>query len=188
MTDTKDLILKLREVRDQKKLSYNNILALMEQNGDHLSTSTLSNVFSGDIETVSKSLSYEYTLRPIANALLDLETIEANDDMDTQAMKVILQYKIQRIEELESALAKEQVKYHDKMDKERQQFDKERKLFEEERESHARQIAFLNRQIELKDKRMDQLLDAVFQKDNQHQELLKLIMSCPARNGMKCEE
>ena len=140
------------------------------------------------IETVGDDTELNRYYKDRLKYSLDLETIEANDDMDTQAMKVILQYKIQRIEELESALAKEQVKYHDKMDKERQQFDKERKLFEEERESHARQIAFLNRQIELKDKRMDQLLDAVFQKDNQHQELLKLIMSCPARNGMKCEE
>ena len=43
-------------------------------------------------------------------------------------------------------------------------------------------------QIELKDKRMDQLLEAVFKKDSQHQELLKLIMACPARQGKKCEE
>ena len=172
MTNTKELIMKLREVRKEKELSYNDILILMEKNGDHLAKSTLSSVFNDDLD--SKSFDYEYTIKPIATALLDIETIEADDDMDTQAMKVLLQYKIQRIEELEAALAKEKVKYHERLDKEREQ--------------HAKSIEFLKHQIELKDKRMDQLLEAVFVKDSQHQELLKLIMSCPMRQEKKCEE
>lgn len=172
MTNTKDLILKLREVRLEKGLSYNDILALMEKNGDHLSKSTLSSIFNDDLD--SKSFDYEYTLKPVATALLDIETIEADDDMDTQAMKVLLKYKIQRIEELEAALAKEKVKYHERLDK--------------EREKHERSIEFLKHQIELKDKRMDMLLEAIFTKDSQHQELLKLIMTCPARAVKSCEK
>lgn len=172
MTNTKELIMKLREVRLEKGLSYNDILALMEKNGDHVSKSTLSNVFTEDLD--SKSFDYDNTIKPIATALLDIETIEADDDMDTQAMKILLQYKSQRIKELEASLANEKVKYHERLDK--------------EREKHEKDIAFLAHQIELKDKRMDQLLEAVFAKDSQHQELLKLIMSCPARFGQKCEE
>jgi len=172
MTNTKELIMKLREVRREKGLSYNDILLLMEKNGDHLSKSTLSSIFNDDLD--SKTFDYEYTIKPVATALLDIETIEADDDMDTQAMKVLLKYKIERIEELEAALAKEKVKYHERLDK--------------ERAKHEKDIAFLTHQIELKDKRMDQLLEAVFKKDSQHQELLKLIMTCPARQGNKCEE
>jgi len=172
MTNTKELILKLREVRLEKGLSYNDILRLMKKNNDGVSKSTLSSVFNDDLD--SRSFDYENTIKPIATALLDIETIEADDDMDTQAMKVLLRYKSQRIEDLEGALAKEKVKYHERLDK--------------EREKHEKDIAFLAHQIELKDKRMDMLLEAIFAKDSQHQELLKLIMTCPARTGKKCEE
>ena len=88
MTNTKDIIIKLKEVREEKGLSYNDILALMEKNGDYLAKSTLSKVFSEGSEELS--FKYEETIRPIANALLDIETIEDTDNMDTQAMKSLL--------------------------------------------------------------------------------------------------
>ena len=177
MTNTKDIIVKLKAVREEKGLSYSDILDLMEKNGDYLSKSTLSRVFAEGSEELS--FKYEETIRPIANALLDIETIEDTDDLDTQAMKILLTYKIDRIKELEStvqslesSLANEKVKYHEKLDKEREQY--------------ARTIEFLKEQISLKDKRMDQLLNAVFEKDNQHKELLELILTCPARKGEEC--
>jgi len=177
MTYTKDIIVKLKAVREEKGLSYSDILDLMEKNGDYLAKSTLSRVFAEGSE--EQSFKYEETIRPIAKALLDIETIEDTDDLDTQAMKILLTYKIDRIKELEASvqsleasLANEKVKYHEKLDKEREQY--------------ARTIEFLKEQISLKDKRMDQLLDAVFEKDNQHKELLELILSCPARQGKEC--
>ena len=174
MTNTKDIIIKLKEVRDEKNLSITDIENLLEANNDHLSRSTISRVFAeGSEET---SFKYEETIRPIANALLDIETIEEDDDMDIQAMKSLLKYKIQRIEELEEqvkdlkvALDKEKLKYHEKL--------------EAEREQYYKRIDFLKEQVSLKDKRMDFLLDAVFQKDMQHKELLELILSCPARKN-----
>lgn len=174
MTNTKDIIMKLKEVRDERGLSYNDILSLMEKNGDYLSKSTISRVFGEGSEDLS--FRYEETIRPIANALLDIETIEDSDNMDVQAMKSLLKYKIQviednekRIAELEIALDKEKVKYHEKMDAEREQYSK--------------RIAFLMEQINLKDKRMDQLLEAVFTKDKQHAELLERVLIC-----QKCKE
>ena len=179
MTNIKDIIIKLKEVREEKGLSYNDILDLMENNGDYLSKSTLSRVFADGSEEVS--FRYDETIRPIANALLDIENIEEDDNMDVRAMKSLLKYKIERIEELEkqlqqveSALAKEKVKYHEKLDKEREQ--------------HQKSINFLTNQIDLKDKRMDMLLEAVFTKDLQHKELLDVILSCPARKNGDCNE
>ena len=174
MTNTKDIIIKLKEVREEKGLSYANIIEMLEQNGDYISKSTLSRVFSEGSEELS--FRYDETLRPIAKVLLDLETIEDTDNLDVQAMKSVLKYKIARIEELErqvelleSSLAKEKVKYHEKLDKEREQ--------------NRRSIEFLKEQISLKDKRMDQLLEAVFKKDLQNNELLNLIVSCPCRKA-----
>ena len=170
MINTRDIIVKLKEVRDEKGLSYTNILDLMEKNGDYLSKSTLSRVFSEGSEDLS--FKYEETIRPIAKALLDIETIEEDDNMDVQAMKSLLKYKIQRIEELEkqvkdleAAIDREKLKYHEKMDKERQTW--------------ARSIDFLKEQVSYKDKRIDLLLEAVHEKDKRFTEILDHILSCP---------
>ena len=174
MTNSRDVILKLKEVREEKGLSYSDILDLMEKNGDFLSKSTLSRVFAEGSEDIK--FRYEDTIRPIANALLDIENQEDTDSMDVKAMKSLLKYKIERIEELErqiehleTALDKEKIKHHDKLDA--------------ERELYNRRVDFLKEQISLKDKRMDQLLEAVFEKDKQHKEMLEKLLKCS-----KCEK
>lgn len=170
MTKTKEIIIKLKEVRDEKGYSLNDIVDLVEKNGDFISRSYIQRVFAEGSE--DNSFRYEDTIRPIANALLDIDRIEAEDDMDTQAMKTLLQYKNQRITELErqlelaaAALDKEKVKYHEKLDK--------------ERERSQRSIEFLKEQISYKDKRMDLLLDSVEKKDKRLSELIDHIMNCP---------
>ena len=173
MTNSKDIIVRLKEVREEKGLSYNDILNLMEQNGDYLAKSTISRVFADGSE--EQSFRYEETIRPIANALLDIDNIEETDNMDTRAMKSLLKYKNdriveleQRIEQLESALDKEKLKYHEKMDAERERWN--------------RSIDFLKEQVAYKDKRMDLLLDAVQEKDSLHKEMLEKLLKCS-----KCE-
>ena len=179
MTNTKEIILKLKEVREEKGLSYGDILDLMEKNNDFVSKSTISRVFSEGSENLS--FRYEETLRPIAKALLDIETIEADDNVDVRAMKSLLQYKIQRIEELEAqieqmeaAFAKERLKYVEEMEQEKEQ---SRKSFD-----------FLKKQIEQKDHRIDFLLEANMSKDLRYDELLNLIMSCPCRKAQEGKE
>ena len=173
MTNTKDIILKLKEVREEKGYSYTDILNMMEANGDFLSKSTISRIFADGSEETS--FRYEETIRPIANALLDIENEEADDDMDTKAMKSLLRYKIQRIEDLEkqiehleTALDKEKISYHEKLDEKQEQF--------------QRSIDFLKEQISYKDQRMDLLLNAVQEKDRLHKEMLEKLLRCS-----KCE-
>lgn len=177
MTNTRDIILKLKEVRENRGLSYTDIINMLEKNGDFLARSTISRIFSEGSEDLS--FRYEETIRPIANALLDIETIEDDDTDDLQAIKSILRYKIKRIEELEGQikelkvlLDKEKIKSAEKMEKERKQYDAK--------------IDFLKDQISLKDKRMDMLLNAVYEKDKMHKELMEHIMSCPYRRN--CDE
>ena len=165
MPNTKEIILKLKEVREEKGLSYGDILDLMEKQGDYISKSTLSRLFAEGSEDCS--FKYEETIRPIAKALLDIETIEETDDMDVQAMKSLLKYKMQLIEDLEKKvealtgdLAKEKLKYHEKMDKERDNFQKS--------------LNFCRAQIDLKDKRIDQLLETNIK-------LLNQLLICPCR-------
>ena len=169
MTNTRDIILKLKEVREERGLSYGDILDLLEKNGDYLAKSTISRVFAEGSE--EQGFRYEETIRPIANALLDIENIEDTDNMDVQAMKSLLKYKIQRIEDLErqiehlkTALDKEKISYHEKLDEKQEQF--------------QRSLDFLKEQISYKDQRMDLLLSAVQEKDRLHKEMLEKILKC----------
>ena len=169
MTNTKDIIIKLKEVREEKGLSYGDILDLLEKNGDFLSKSTLSRVFAEGSEEIK--FRYEDTIRPIANALLDIDNIEETDEMDVKAMKSLLKYKNQmivdlekKVQDLETALDKQKIKANEKLEK--------------ERESWSRSIEFLKEQVAYKDKRMDLLLEAVQVKDKLHQEMLDKLLKC----------
>lgn len=162
MTNCRDLILKLKEVNNEKNLSYGEIEAITERNGEHVSIASISRVFADGSE--NGSFRYEGTLKPIANAILDIDTIEEDDDLDTQALKMMLKYKAAKIKELEAELDHAKVKYHEKLEKERAQ--------------SRNSIDFLKEQIALKDKRMDMLLDAIFEKDKQHNELLSRFVKC----------
>ena len=159
MNKTRDLIIKLKAVKEEKGLSLNKIVDLIEANGDFISRSSIQRVFADGSEDCS--FRYEETIRPIAKALLDIENIEDNDSLDTATLKALLKYKIQRIEDLENqlehlqaALDNEKLKRHEKID--------------EIRAEYERKIDFLKEQITLKDKRMDILLDALLRKENTH--------------------
>ena len=171
MTNTKDIIVKLKEVRQEKGLSFGDILNLMEKNGDYLSKSTLSRVFADGSE--DKSFRYEETLRPIANALLDIETLETDDDIDTQAYKAILKLKKDLLFEYEAQIKslKEEVEEVARREKE-----KYLARLEKETLTFQKNLAFLNNQIELKDHRIDHLLDA-------NEKLLNQLLLCN-----KCKE
>ena len=173
MTNVKELIMKLREVRKERNLSYGDIMDKMEENGDFVSKSTLSRLFS-ESTTDFHSFRYEDTIRPIAKVLLDMENIEETDDMDTKALKSLLKYKMQMIEDLEkqiehlnSELDKEKIKHHEKIDKEREQF--------------QTSLNFLKTQVDLKDKRIDQLMDS-------NMALTDHFLNCPYKQGCKDNE
>lgn len=145
---------------------------MLEANGQHLSRSTISRFFSEGSEDVS--FRYEETIKPIADVLLDTDNIEENDNMDVQAMKSLLKYKAERIKELESqiehlqaALDKERVKGYEK-------FTKERELCND-------RINFLTSQIEIKDKRIDMLMDENADNFKRLNELMDKFMHCPYR-------
>lgn len=180
MTNTKDIILKLKDVRQEKQLSFSDILDLMEQNGDYLSKSTISRVFADGSE--DKSFRYEETIRPIANALLDIENIEQDDDIDTQAYKSLLKLKKDLIEEyaeqnkvlkeeLETIKNRERVKYAERLEKETKHFNDS--------------LSFMSKQIQLKDQRIDALLSTTTELMTTNNKLLKQLMDCPLR---KCDE
>lgn len=159
MIETRELILKLKNAKKEKNLSINDIVSLT---GNYLSKTTVQRVFADGSE--NSSFRYEDTIRPLVKALLDVDTIEDSDDMDTKALKSLLKLKIQRIEELENQLKEEKIKNHEKMEKERKQYD-----------IH---IGLLNEQIAIKDKRMDEMKQRFDRKDEQYTELVNRLLNC----------
>ena len=177
MIDTKDVILALKKVKKDKNLSLDKIVTLMEENGEFVSKTTLSRVFAKGSE--NQTFRYEATLRPIANALLDIENYEEYDDPETFAFKSLLQLKMRVIDEnskkiselekqLEDVATKEKLKYNDKLEKHDAQ--------------HQKSIDFLKKQIELKDHRITQLLDANDRLSITNNRMLNQILDCPLKD------
>ena len=164
MIDTRDVILALKKVKSEQKLSIDKILKMVEQQDPStaVSRTSIARVFrKGSEEHIFK---YEGTLRPIAKALLDIENIETTDDTETTAYKSILRLKADLIEELESKIQTVESEEHAKY----------QKKLEQATESFQRSVAFLKEQIILKDKRIDQLMDA-------NEKLMQELLNCPQR-------
>ena len=176
MTNVKDVILKLREVQKEKQLSYDKILSMLEGDGEYLSRSTLSRLFGNKWQEYS--FDYEKTILPIANALLDIDTIESDDDIDTKAYKALLMFKMSIIdenarrinelkEEINTVREKEHLKYSEKLEKETAQF--------------QQNIDFMSKQIELKDKRIDLLMEANDRLSIMNNKMLEQFLQCPLK-------
>lgn len=132
-----NIILRLKEVRD-KTPDYT-----LQKISDHtgVSLSTVQRVFAEGSE--NQNFRYE-SIKPIAKMLLDLDSLDEGED-DEKALKAIIQFKEAAIEQLKDQLTQEREKHEKKLEKERAQ--------------HKTSIDFLKHQIELKDDRIDLLLD-----------------------------
>lgn len=175
LIDTKAVILSLQKVKKEKKLSLEKIYKLVEDKDPScaVSRTTIARVFRDGAET--QIFKWEASLRPIANALLDMEEIEIGDDIDTQAMKSILKLKKDLISELEAKLQtvqnEEKLKYHKKLETETAKFQKS--------------LDFLREQIDLKDKRIDLLMNANDRLSITNDRLIHQLMDCPLRKDCK---
>ena len=133
LTNTQNIISKLKEVKKQNELTLPRILDMIEANGDYLSMTTLRRVFAANSEQ-EDSFNYDKTIRPIANVLLLQEEYAPEGTVSTtenEALKAVLKLKNEEIESL------------------KKQIEIMRKMYEE-------RIDFLIDQIRKKDKRMDE--------------------------------
>ena len=134
-----NIIKRLKDVRThQPELTLQRI-------SEHIgvSISTVSRIFAEGSE--NQTFRYD-SVRPIAQMLLGIDDLDEGDE-DEKALKAIIQFKDAKIRELEQKLIEEREKHEKKLEKERIQ--------------HKASIDFLKHQIELKDDRIDLLLDMV---------------------------
>ena len=133
LTNTQNIVSKLKEVKKQNELTLPRILDMIEANGDYLSMTTLRRVFAANSEQ-EDSFNYDKTIRPIANVLLLQEGYApdgSGTNTENEALKAVLKFKNEEIEALQ------------------RQLELIRKMYEE-------RIDFLIDQIRKKDKRMDE--------------------------------
>ncbi len=139
-----NIIKRLKDVRThQSELTFQRI---SEHTG--VSISTVSRIFADGSE--NQTFRYD-SVRPIAQMLLGIDDLDEGDD-EEKGLKAIIQFKDAKIKELEDRLSEEREKYEKKLEKERLQ--------------HRTSIDFLKHQIELKDDRIDVLLDMVHRKED----------------------
>lgn len=82
---TKDLILRLKKIKAQERLSNANIMQMIDENGDQISSTTLTRVFAKGSE--DQNFRYYETLQPIAKVLLKLDQEEEGISDEEQATK-----------------------------------------------------------------------------------------------------
>ena len=129
-TSAAELIRQLKEVKLKDEITYPRIMDRMEKNGKFVSLTTLRRVFADGSEMSANSFSYENTLLPIAEALLNAEDVPTPDSPcaeDIDALKAVIRVQNEEISRLH------EIKEH----------------------LEAR-ITFLLEQIEKKDRRMDE--------------------------------
>ena len=156
MINTRDLILRLKSVKTKRGLSLDRILILMESKGKFVSKSTLSRVFRNGSEECS--FSYEGTLRPLASVLLEDDAICTEvsgkiDDHENLLKESGLSIEYQRSNSLlinRVEVMKEEM--YELLSEERAEHEREKADLKNE-------IAYLKKQIEVKDNHFNKLFD-----------------------------
>ena len=126
LTRSQELIRQLKEVKQKNEITYPRIMDRMEKKGKFVSLTTLRRVFADGSETNANSFSYENTLLPIAEALLEPEDVPT-EDPQIDALKAVIHVQNEEIARLH-----------------------------EMKEHLEGRITFLLEQIEKKDRRMDE--------------------------------
>ena len=131
LTRSQELIRQLKEIKRADEITYPRIMERMERNGKHVSLTTLRRVFADGSENSANNFSYENTLLPIAEALLNVEDMPTLEDSpcakEIDALKAVLHVQNEEIARLH-----------------------------EMKEHLEARITFLLEQIERKDRRMDE--------------------------------
>lgn len=168
--DNKYYISSIKKAYSEKGLTQLEVLEMVKENGFYpISASTLSRILADGSENAS--FNFERSIFPLYDTLCGIDDFDEGNDENLKVFKTILKLKDEQIKELK-------VHYSEKLESEYNGF--------------KQQTDFLNHQIELKDQRIDdlifmtkELISSVKSKDDKHDELLKLILDCPARKKME---
>ncbi len=131
LTNAQELIRQMKEAKEANEITYPRIIERMEKNGKVVSLTTLRRVFADGSETNAGAFSYENTLMPIAEVLLNAEDVPTPCDSpcakEIDGLKAVIHVQNEELARLH-----------------------------EMKEHLEIRITFLLEQIEKKDRRMDE--------------------------------
>ena len=126
----------MKTIKESNEITYPRIIERMEKNGRVVSLTTLRRVFAEGSEANAANFSYENTLMPIAEVLLNVEDVPTPEDapnaQQIEALKAVVHCQNEEIARLH-----------------------------ELKEHLENRISFLLEQIEKKDRRMDEKDDII---------------------------
>lgn len=139
-----DTIIWLKEIKNARKLTPQKIFEILELAGYHVSLNSIKKVFEDGSE--DKHFNFHSTIQPISQVLLGIYGSRSGD-AEADALRADIRVKVELIEKLERLLA-------------------------ENKTDSTRRIDFLKNQIDLKDKRIDDLMRRVDSVLESNRELL----------------
>lgn len=111
-----DLILQLKQIREERELSYQKILDMVEESGGSISMSTVRRVFAPDSE--DKSFRYEDTIKPLVVAMLGINGPSpegGSQSTEIEALKTVIGIKNQENAELAAENERVKAEYEGKL-------------------------------------------------------------------------
>lgn len=142
---THDLILRMKRIVQDQKLSAQNIYDLLEQEGYHVSLNSIKRVFSEGSE--HEHFRFHDTIQPISRVLLDIYGSDT-DNSEIEGLKAAIRVKDELITKLERELARTKTESSDR-------------------------IEYFKHQIALKDERIDRLMSRVDEVLSSNRDLLQ---------------
>lgn len=186
--DIKELILSLKRVREDRGLNVDEITEIVTKANPTTapSRSSIARVFAEGSENEASHFRFEATLKPICNALLDIESDELDDSANELAYKSLIRYKKDLLDDYASQLRDLKEELRTIKEKERKRFDEK---LEKETEQFHKSINFAKEQIALKDHRIDQLLNSNDRLQTSNDKLMEInntlilqLTNCPLKN------
>ena len=193
MTDAMEVVLTMQDIVEERGLTYDKIYDIVYEK-DPLncpSRTTISRVFKKGAENEASSFNFEKTLKPIYNALLDVDIDKEGDSVNVLAYKSLLRYKSDLLTDYQRQNAELKEELKTIKQKERERYDK---MMAEEREKYYKNSVFTMEQIKLKDARIDELLSVnrenastVKEVVTTNNKLVNQLMQCPYAKEIKNE-
>lgn len=150
---THDLILRLKEIKEEQHLTPQRICDMLDAANEHVSLTTVKKVFAEGSE--NQHFRYHDTIQPISRVLLALYPDDSGIS-EIDALHAAIRVKDELIEKRERELLEARTEYAKRMD-------------------------FMLHQISLKDQRIDTLMDRVTVLLTQLQKLLDKCDDCPVK-------
>lgn len=138
----------LKELREVRGLTYQQIADKTESNGEAVSLSTIKHVFS---DKYNHDHSWESVLRPIANVLMPPSE---DDDLETKALQTRIELNKEIIKQLQERLENKEQKHKDR-----------ESFLIEQIDFYKEQIKMKDEQIKFRDKQIARYEENIDRKD-----------------------